>query len=83
MKASRITPTGSGTLTVRDNSANKLIEFANNAQQMGFFGAAVTAQPAHIADPAGAATDQDDEARAAIVAIIDALKALGLLAADP
>lgn len=35
---------------------------------------------AHIADPAGAVTDQDDEARAAIGSIIDALEAFGIAA---
>lgn len=40
------------------------------------------AQGAHIADPAGAATDQDDEARAAIADILDALEAAGILAAS-
>ena len=35
---------------------------------------------AHIADPAGAATDQDDEARAAIASIVDALEAFGIAA---
>lgn len=34
----------------------------------------------HIADPSGAATDQDDEARAAIVSILDALEAAGIVA---
>lgn len=37
-----------------------------------------TAQ-AHIADPAGAATDQDDEARAAIASILDALEEFGIV----
>lgn len=32
----------------------------------------------HIADPSGAVTDQDDEARAAIALIIDALEAFGI-----
>lgn len=34
----------------------------------------------HIADPTGAATDQDDEARAAIVSILNALEAAGIVA---
>lgn len=34
----------------------------------------------HIADPAGAVTDTDDEARAAIAAILDVLEAFGLTA---
>lgn len=37
---------------------------------------------AHIADPAGAATDQDDEARAAIVSILDALEGFGIAEAS-
>ena len=36
---------------------------------------------AHIADPAGAVTDQDDEARTAIGAILDALEAFGIVEA--
>jgi hypothetical protein len=36
----------------------------------------------HIADPTGAATDQDDEARAAIVSILNALEAAGIVAAS-
>lgn len=40
------------------------------------------AQSDHIADPVGAATDQDDEARAAIADILDALEAAGILAAS-
>jgi hypothetical protein len=36
----------------------------------------------HIADPTGAATDQDDEARAAIASILDALEAAGIVAAS-
>jgi len=34
----------------------------------------------HIADPTGAATDQDDEARAAIADILDVLEAAGIVA---
>ena len=37
----------------------------------------------HIADPEGAATDQDDEARAAIASILDVLEAQGLMEAEP
>jgi len=33
----------------------------------------------HIADPTGAATDQDDEARAAIASILDLLEEQGLM----
>lgn len=36
----------------------------------------------HIDDPTGAATDQDDEARAAIASIIDALETFGIAAAS-
>lgn len=45
-------------------------------------GAAVASgtQAAHIADPSGAVTDQDDEARTAIAAILDALEAFGITA---
>lgn len=37
-------------------------------------------EAAHIADPAGAVTNQDDEARAAIAAILNALEAFGIVA---
>lgn len=36
----------------------------------------------HIGDPAGAAVDQDDEARAAIVSILNALEAFGIAEAS-
>jgi hypothetical protein len=36
----------------------------------------------HIADPVGAATDQDDEARAKIVLILNALESAGIVAAS-
>ena len=42
----------------------------------------ITAPAAFIADPTGAATDQDDEARAAIAAILDLLVAKGIMAAS-
>lgn len=38
-------------------------------------------QAAHINDPSGSVTDQDDEARAAIVSILNALEAFGIVAA--
>lgn len=39
-------------------------------------------QAAHIDDPTGAATDQDDEARTAIASILAALEAFGIVAAS-
>lgn len=42
----------------------------------------ISAPEAFIADPTGAVTDTDDEARAAIAAILDLLIAKGLMAAE-
>jgi len=56
------------------------IEGSGAATEIGFFGVAAATQQAHIADPAGGAT-QDAEARTAINAILAALETYGLLAA--
>jgi hypothetical protein len=48
-------------------------------QLLGFYNATPVDQPATVADPAGGGT-QDAEARTAIVAIIDRLQELGLIA---
>lgn len=42
----------------------------------------LSAPEAFIADPTGAVTDTDDEARTAIVAILDLLIAKGLMASE-
>ena len=51
------------------------------SQKLGFYNATPVVQRTLIADPSGGAT-QDAEARTAIVAIIDALVATGLMAAS-
>lgn len=48
-------------------------------QLLGFYGTTPVNQPATIADPTGGAT-QDAESRTAIIALIDRLQELGLIA---
>jgi hypothetical protein len=50
------------------------------SQKQAWFGAPPVVQQSHINDPSGAATDQDDEARAAIVSILDLLETYGFMA---
>lgn len=74
---------GNNLITLRSTNSDETVFICPAAsQQLAFFDAAGAAQQAHVADPSGGAT-QDAEARTAIVAIIDALKAYGLLAVDP
>lgn len=49
------------------------------SQKLGFFGAAPVDRPIAVSDPSGGAT-QDAEARTAIIAVIDRLQELGLIA---
>lgn len=51
----------------------------STSQLLGFWNKTPVAQPSHIADPSGGAT-QDTEARTAIGAILDLLEGIGLMA---
>lgn len=60
-----------------DGTLDTMIQLAGN--NMGFYGASPVLQPSLVSDPAGGGT-QDAEARTAIVAIIDAIVSVGLMA---
>jgi len=49
------------------------------SQKLAFFGVTPVDQPATVSDPSGGGT-QDAEARTAIIAVIDRLQELGLIA---
>lgn len=87
-RASQLRPTGTGTLSIRTADGDKLIEIGNTDQHMGFFGAAVVAQPTTIADVA-ALTGGEPPTEAEFNALaskfndlLAKLEALGLLASS-
>ncbi len=49
-------------------------------QKLAFFGTTPVTQPVTVSDPVGQANDLDSEARTAIIALIDRLQELGLIA---
>lgn len=51
-------------------------------QKVGFYGVTPVVQTAKISDPSGQTADLDNEARAKITAIIDALEAIGITASS-
>ena len=65
---------GANELEVSDDGTVKIL----NKSAAALFGTASD----FIADPTGAVTDQDDEARTAIAAILDLLIAKGLMASS-
>lgn len=70
------------------NADSELWSFRSNGdwrstRAFGVWGAnAPSSQPAHIADPSGVTTDEDVEARAAIVSVLSLLESYGLVAAS-
>lgn len=52
------------------------------AQKVAFHGTTPNIQASHIADPSGAITDTDTEARAAIAAILVAIENKGIVASS-
>lgn len=83
-----LTGSVTGDMVIKNTTTNKAVLLGGtttiievtNANTLGFFGAAPVAQQTLVADPSGGGT-QDAESRTAIIAIIDRLINLGLMAA--
>lgn len=72
-----VAPKGTGALTLRSGAGTANIQINNTG--LGFFNTAPAAQPAAVADAAGGVT-VDTEARAALNALLERLRTIGIIA---